>query len=170
MRAALLQRYGSAMRLASVAAMAAGLNETAALQSTKTVKLSSGDEHNQWRIEPSEPFRVYPSVAEQRRGTDAWQSGEEREPPPATAAFEAEITVLRQMSELLRAQLEDIRRDRDEYRAQLEHIRQDREELRERLEEVKRDRDAWRDHAGKFAPRTEAPAKSSRRWRPFRRG
>jgi hypothetical protein len=68
----------------------------------------SGNEHGEWLVEPAELFRVYPT-APQRGGTDATQSC-------AAAALEVEVICLKQVADLLRQELSDVRNDRDHWR------------------------------------------------------
>jgi len=93
------------------AAEAVGVNKTTILRAIKSGKVSgSRDDFNQWRIQVAELHRVYPPVPQ--RGDD---EATQQDAPAAAAAFESEISGLRQVVELLRAQLDETRRDRDRW-------------------------------------------------------
>jgi hypothetical protein len=102
------------------AAKATGTNKTTILRAIKSGKVSgTKDEHGTWLVEPAELHRVYPP-AELRSdaGTDATQ----RYAPPTAPAIDAQIAALRDTAELLRAQLDDVRKDRDHWRDQAQAV------------------------------------------------
>lgn len=96
------------------AARATGTHKVTLLRAIKAGKVSATKtEHNTWLIEPAELFRVYPPVElRSDAGTDATQ----RYAPAAAAAIDAQIAALRDVAELLRGQLDDVRKDRDGWR------------------------------------------------------
>jgi hypothetical protein len=100
----------------SEAATAVGMYKSSVLRAIKAGKISAAkDEHGEWRIEPAELHRVYAPVAE----GDA-KNGATRQ--DATAALQAQITGLREIGELLRAQLNDALEQRDKWQAQAERL------------------------------------------------
>lgn len=102
------------------AAKATGTNKTTILRAIKSGKVSgTKDEQGTWLVEPAELHRVYPP-AELRSaaGTDAMQ----RYAPPTAPAVEGQIAALRDTAELLRAQLDDVRKDRDHWRDQAQAV------------------------------------------------
>jgi hypothetical protein len=101
------------------AAKATGTNKTTILRAIKSGKISgTKDEHGTWLVEPAELHRVYPP-AELR--TDAGTDATQRYAPPP-AAIEGQIAALRDTADLLRAQLEDVRKDRDHWRDQAQAV------------------------------------------------
>jgi hypothetical protein len=94
----------------AAAALAGDLNKTTLLivRAIKSGRVSRlRDEHGQSRIATAEPHRVY-LPAPQRSAPDAPQ----RETMPT---LEAQIAGLREVADLLRAQLDETRRDRDKW-------------------------------------------------------
>ena len=96
------------LALAAAAAAAADVNKTtlSLLPAIKAGKVS-GDRNERRRVAGAELHRICP-LAAQRSDTEAPHYH-------ASAAFEAEIAVLRQVAELLRGQLEAARQDRDRW-------------------------------------------------------
>jgi hypothetical protein len=93
----------------STAAAACGVNKSTILRAIKNGKISAAkDENGQWQIQPVELHRTYPPYTEGR--TEA--------PQDATAVLEAQLTGLKEVADLLRTQLEDVREDRDRWREQ----------------------------------------------------
>jgi hypothetical protein len=102
------------------AAKATGTNKTTILRAIKSGKVSgTKDENGTWLVEPAELHRVYPP-AELRSaaGSDATQ----QYAPPVAPAIDAQIAALRDTAELLRAQLDDVRKDRDHWRDQAQAV------------------------------------------------
>ena len=95
------------------AAAATGTNRTTILRAIKAGKVSaSRDAHGAWVVEPAELHRVYPPV-------DARTPGDRTATPyRAQIAAAAQIAALRETADLMRAQLEDVRKDRDHWRDQ----------------------------------------------------
>jgi hypothetical protein len=93
----------------AAAALAADVNRTTLLiiRAIKGGKVGRGDTHGRWRIAPAEIHRVYPS-APQWSTPDAPQRD-------TMATLEAQIAGLREVADLLRAQLDETRRDRDKW-------------------------------------------------------
>jgi hypothetical protein len=90
------------------------------LRAIKSGKISgSKDEHGTWLVEPAELHRVYPP-AELR--TDAGTDATQQYASPPAAAIEGQIAALRDTAELLRTQLEDVRKDRDHWRDQAQAV------------------------------------------------
>jgi hypothetical protein len=89
-----------------------GLHKVSILRAIRKGKISADkDEHGEWRLQPAELFRVYPPLPEQRNG-----SGDEQQyAAPVTAALEAEISGLKQVNQILRDQLDDMRGQRDKW-------------------------------------------------------
>lgn len=115
-----MQRDATMSYTLAEAAKATGTNKTTILRAIKAGKVSGAkDEHGAWLIEPAELHRVYPP-AESRSGagSDAMQ----RYASPGTAAVEAQMAALRDTADLLRTQLDDIRKDRDHWREQAQAI------------------------------------------------
>jgi excisionase family DNA binding protein len=123
------------------AAKATGVAKSTIYRAIKAGRISaSRSETGDWSIDPAELHRVFPPVAT----GDA--VAVERDATPDTGRLDAEITNLREMGALLRAQLEDTRRDRDTWRDQA---------------------DAWRDQAQasqRLLTDARPPSAPSRRW------
>jgi len=79
-------------------------------------KTDTGD----WAIDPSELHRVFPPVrnSEDRAGNGAMTHGATAVERHETTELRAQIAGLREVSELLRRQLDDVRADRDAWRDQ----------------------------------------------------
>jgi excisionase family DNA binding protein len=102
------------------AAKATGTNKTTVLRAIKSGKITgTKDEHGTWWVEPAELHRVYPP-AELR--TDAGSDATQRYAPATAAALDAQIAGVRTTAELLRSQLEDVRKDRDHWRDQAQRL------------------------------------------------
>jgi predicted site-specific integrase-resolvase len=107
----------------STAAAACGVNKSTILRAIKNGKISATkDENGQWQIQPVELHRTYPPYTEAR--TDA--------PHDATAVLEAQIAGLKEVADLLRVQLEDVREDRDRWREQAATVTRQLPDQRER--------------------------------------
>jgi excisionase family DNA binding protein len=101
------------------AAKATGTNKTTILRAIKSGKISgTKDDHGTWLVEPAELHRVYPPAERSEASNGATQ----RYAPPAAQAIDVQIAALRDTAELLRAQLDDVRRDRDHWRDQAQAI------------------------------------------------
>jgi hypothetical protein len=102
------------------AAAATGTNRTTILRAIKGGKVSaSQDAHGAWVVEPAELHRVYPPV-EQRTPGD--RTATHYRALVAEAALTAQLAAMRDVAELLRAQLEDFRKDRDHWRDQAQAV------------------------------------------------
>ena len=89
------------------------------LRAIKSGKISAArNEHGEWQIEPAEVHRVYPAV----RRNDAEEDAKQQYAPPAAIPFDAQISAMRDVADLLRTQLDDVRKDRDHWRSQAETI------------------------------------------------
>ena len=103
------RRVAMNMSLAA-AALAADVNRTTLLiiRAIKGGKVSRcRDKHGPWRIAPAESHRVYPSTS--------WRSAPDAPQRDTMATLEAQIAGLREVADLLRAQLDETRRDRDKW-------------------------------------------------------
>ena len=101
-------------------AKATGTNKTTILRAIKSGKVSgTKDEHGTWLVEPAERHRVY-SPVELR--SDVGNDATQRYAPLAAPAIEAQIVALRDAAELLRTQLDDVRKDRDHWRDQAQAV------------------------------------------------
>ena len=110
----------------ATAAAACGLNKSTILRAIKSGKISATkDEHGQWQIQPIELHRTY------KPRTDAHTAECNGTHPDATAV-QGQLDGLRQVADLLRAQLEDVRADRDCWRNQAEAIARQLPDQRER--------------------------------------
>lgn len=95
------------------AAAATGLNKSSVLRAIKAGRISATkSEVGEWQIQPAELHRVYPPVAEQ----PAQAQPKQHSAMAQVAGLEAEIRGLRDVAELLRAQLSETRTDRDHWR------------------------------------------------------
>jgi ribosomal protein S15P/S13E len=102
------------------AAKATGTNKTTILRAIKAGKVSGAkDEHGAWLIEPAELHRVYPPVALR---SDSDTHATQHYAAPVAAAFDAQIAALRETADLLRAHLDDTRKDRDNWRDQAQAV------------------------------------------------
>ena len=99
------------------AAAATGVTKSTILRAIRSHRISAAkSETGDWQIDPAELHRVFPPARNEpdRAGNGAAERG-------ATAnetALEAQIAALRDVSELLRQQLDDVRADRDAWRDQ----------------------------------------------------
>ena len=94
----------------AAATLAADVNKTTLLiiRAIKGGKVSRcRDKHGPWRIAPAESHRVYPSTS--------WRSAPDAPQRDTMATLEAQIAGLREVADLLRAQLDETRRDRDKW-------------------------------------------------------
>jgi excisionase family DNA binding protein len=88
-----------------------GVNKVTILRAIQKGRISAiKDEQGEWQIEPVELYRVYTPI-EQRNDNAAKQH-------QTVAALEARITMLNEMCDLVKKQLEDARSDRDHWREQ----------------------------------------------------
>jgi excisionase family DNA binding protein len=94
------------------AAKATGVAKSTIYRAIKAGRISaSKTDTGDWSIDASELHRVFrPATAE--------AGAVERDATPDTVRLEAEIMGLRDMANLLRAQLDDVRKDRDAWREQ----------------------------------------------------
>jgi hypothetical protein len=102
------------------AAAATGVTKSTILRAIRSHRISAAkSETGDWQIDPAELHRVFPPARNEadRAGNGTAERG-------ATAAerhesaFEAQIAGLREVAELLRRQLDDVRADRDAWREQ----------------------------------------------------
>jgi hypothetical protein len=96
------------------AATACGISKSTVLRAIRSHRISANkNDVGDWSIEASELFRVFPPA---RNGEDG---ATERDATPAerheTAVHEAQIAGLRELAEVLRSQLDDVRADRDHW-------------------------------------------------------
>ena len=93
------------------AAKATGLAKSTILRAIKAGRVSAikGDTGD-WSIDPAELHRVFPAATA--------EPGAAERGATAPAQLEAEIKSLREITDLLRSQLEDTRTDRDAWRDQ----------------------------------------------------
>jgi hypothetical protein len=82
-----------------------GRSRQALLKAIKEGRLSAEKQDGEWRIEPSELFRVYPPVT----------PSSSNEPATDTDKLQLEI-------KLLRERIDDLVEDRDRWRNQAEHV------------------------------------------------
>jgi excisionase family DNA binding protein len=108
------------------AARATGASKSTIQRAIKTGRLSATRlEGGGYSIDPSELFRVYAPVSQAPAdATDASTGPVERHTTPAApaAVYEAQIASLREVGDLLRGQLGDLREDRDRWRNQAERL------------------------------------------------
>jgi hypothetical protein len=95
----------------ATAAKATGLNRSTILRAIKGGQITgTKDQFGEWRVEPVELHRVYPAVAELSAGSDAPR----RHAASDAAALDVQIEALiRRAEELLRQQLDEVRRAPD---------------------------------------------------------
>jgi hypothetical protein len=104
----------------AAAAKATGTNKTTILRAIKSGKVSgTKDDYGNWHVEPAELHRVYPP-ADQRN--DARNGSTQQYATPSAVGLEVQIAALRDTAELLRAQLDDVRKDRDHWRDQAQAV------------------------------------------------
>ena len=92
------------------AASLTGLNKTTLLRSIKSGRMTgTKDALGQWQVAKAELLRVYqPSEGAADERSDTRHD--------AAAALQAEVNGLKQVAELLRRELDDVRADRDHWR------------------------------------------------------
>ena len=101
----------------SEAATAAGIAKSTIWRAIKTGRISATRTYmGTYEVDPAELFRVFPATP---RDGDLKQAATAIA-PVAMAALEAQIGALKEVSTLLKEQLEDIRKDRDAWRTQAE--------------------------------------------------
>jgi hypothetical protein len=95
----------------ATAAKATGLNKSTILRAIKSGQINGAkDQFGEWRIEAVELHRVYPAVAE----LSACSAVPKRHAGSDAAALDAEIEALvSRAGDLLRQQLDEVRRARD---------------------------------------------------------
>jgi hypothetical protein len=102
------------------AADAAGVNKSTVFRAIKAGKVSATrNEHDQWLIEPAELHRVYPPAAA-GNGKVKGASNDTHQGDLAEANRRATVAELE--ATLLRATIEDLRRDRDAWREQAHRL------------------------------------------------
>jgi hypothetical protein len=101
----------------SEAATAAGIAKSTIWRAIKVGKISAiRTVTGSYQIDPAELFRVFPAMpknCEMKQPALAIETG-------AVAALEGQISLLKEVSSLLKEQLEDVRKDRDAWRIQAE--------------------------------------------------
>jgi hypothetical protein len=111
------RRGNKNMLTLSDAANAAGVAKSTIWRAIKSGRISAGRTVvGSYQVDAAELFRVFPPV-QQNDPTKQVATGIEQ---VGTAAQEAQIAALREVSGLLRDQLEDLRKDRDAWRGQAE--------------------------------------------------
>jgi hypothetical protein len=101
----------------SEAAAAAGIAKSTIWRAIKTGRISASRTHlGTYELDPAELFRVFPATP---KDGDLKQAAMAIA-PVAMAALEAQIGALKEVSNLLKEQLEDVRKDRDAWRTQAE--------------------------------------------------
>jgi excisionase family DNA binding protein len=108
------------------AARLTGLGKTTLARAIKAGRLSATrTDAGSYQIDPAELSRVYPFPAP--TGATVAATGPlvrhaTGETPSATVALEGQIAGLREVGELLRRQLDDVREERDRWRLQAERL------------------------------------------------
>jgi hypothetical protein len=111
------KRRGKTMLSLSEAATAAGIAKSTIWRAIKTGRISATRTYTgTYEVDPAELFRVFPA---RPKDGDLKQAATAIA-PIAMAALEAQIGALKEVSSLLKEQLEDIRKDRDAWRTQAE--------------------------------------------------
>jgi predicted DNA-binding protein (UPF0251 family) len=111
------KRREKTMLSLSEAATAAGIAKSTIWRAIKTGRISATRTHTgTYEVDPAELFRVFPATP---KDGDLKQAAMAIA-PVAMAALEAQIGALKEVSGLLKEQLEDIRKDRDAWRTQAE--------------------------------------------------
>jgi hypothetical protein len=101
----------------SEAATAAGVAKSTIWRAVKSGRISATKTHTgTYEVDPAELFRVFPAMP--RNG--AMKQAATPIAPAATTGLDAQISALKEVSSLLKEQLEDIRKDRDAWRTQAE--------------------------------------------------
>lgn len=109
-------RGNNDMLTLSDAAEAAGVAKSTLWRAIKSGRLSAGKTVvGSYQVDAAELFRVFPAV--QKSNPQQVATGSEH---AGTAAQEAQIAALKDVSSLLRDQIEDLRKDRDAWRGQAE--------------------------------------------------
>ena len=101
----------------SEAATTAGIAKSTIWRAIKTGRISASRTYmGTYEVDPAELFRVFPATPKDGDMKQAAMAIA----PVAMAALEAQIGALKEVSSLLKEQLEDIRKDRDAWRTQAE--------------------------------------------------
>jgi excisionase family DNA binding protein len=140
-----------------------GLGKTTLARAIKAGRLSATrTPMGNYEIDPAELARCYPFKAP--TATDAtlaatgpllWvhRTGESRDATGATAALEARVAGLREIGDLLRRQLDEVREDRERWRSQAEAVQRLITQSDHRpLDEVREDREQSHSEAAKRPP------------------
>ena len=103
------------------AATACGISKSTVLRAIRSHRISANkNDVGDWSIEASELFRVFPPSRSPQGARNGEDGTAERDATPAerheTALHEAQIAGLRELAEVLRSQLDDVRADRDHWR------------------------------------------------------
>jgi hypothetical protein len=105
-----------------MAAKAAGVSKSTVLRAIMSHRISaSRTDTGDWQIDPAELHRVFPSERAVERTAARGATAVQRLAQRGAAehdALQAQIAGLREVAELLRRQLEDVRADRDAWREQ----------------------------------------------------
>jgi hypothetical protein len=110
------QRGDKTMLSLSEAATAAGIAKSTIWRAVKAGRISATrTEMGTYQVDAAELFRVFPATP---KHGDMKQAAIEF--VPGAAALEAQISALKEVSSLLKEQLEDTRKDRDAWRTQAE--------------------------------------------------
>jgi hypothetical protein len=107
------------------AAAATGVSRSTILRAIKAHRISAAKtDTGDWTIDPAELHRVFPPAQAAQQTTDVALTRHATDPlPPATGreqVLEAQIAALRELAEVLRRQLDDVRDDRDHWRGMAE--------------------------------------------------
>jgi predicted DNA-binding protein (UPF0251 family) len=112
-----IKRGGKTMLSLSEAATTAGIAKSTIWRAIKTGRISATRTYTgTYEVDPAELFRVFPATP---KDGDLKQAATAIA-PIAMAALEAQVGALKEVSSLLKEQLEDIRKDRDAWRTQAE--------------------------------------------------
>ncbi len=99
------------------AATAVGVAKSTIWRAVKAGRISASKTHTgSYEVDPAELFRVFPAVS--RNG--AIQHHATAVAPSVAPELDAQISALKEVSTLLKEQLEDLRKDRDAWRVQAE--------------------------------------------------
>jgi hypothetical protein len=124
------------------AAAACGINRSTILRAIKAGKISAErNVHGQWQIAPAELHRVYPPAEVRTEGTS------NKLPYRAhvsEAALAAEVKVLRDMLEHLKAQVSNAQGERDHWRAEADNWRNQAQAVRQLADATAARRSWWR--------------------------
>jgi hypothetical protein len=108
------------------AARATGLSKSTIHRAVKAGRISAGrSDTGDYAIDPAELHRVFPPVSSDRSGNGSGQTpstSEEVELALKNARLEAENAASALVSELLRRQLDETRRDLDHWRGQAQRL------------------------------------------------